>query len=389
MPLSAHTITIIGGGIGGLACALALRQRGAEVRVLEQADALSEVGAGIQISPNGFNVIRVLGLGPALEARSLRARAVSLRDYRRGSEVLQLNLRNLPPEQGYFFVHRADILDILANAVRDAGVKIRLLQKVETVLPGSPARIVLSTGDTLDSDLVIGADGLHSVARSALNGTVAPFFTGQVAWRAIVPNVTGHPVHARVHMGPGRHLVSYPLRDGSIVNLVAVQERQAWAEEGWSIPDDPRNLKAAFAEFDAEVHRLLEEVKTVYLWGLFRHPVARNWIAENVALLGDAAHPTLPFMAQGANMALEDAWVMARALSEGKSLEQGLTFYRNLRLGRVTRVVEAANGNAWRYHLRPGPVRFAAHLGLRAAGLLAPGMMLRQYDWLYRHDVTA
>ncbi|MEC3860602.1 FAD-dependent oxidoreductase [Mesobacterium sp. TK19101] len=383
----ATRITVVGAGIGGLACALALCQRGFDVTVLEQAEAITEVGAGIQVSPNGMRVIEALGLAEGLTARSVRARAVSLRDYRRGDEVLRLDLKALPEDQGYYFVHRADLIDILADAVRKAGARVRLLQHVDTIRPGAHPRIELATGERVETDLVIGADGLHSVLRPALNGAGTPFFTGQVAWRAVVPNVTAHPAHARVHMGPGRHLVSYPLRDGSQVNIVAVEERKGWVEEGWHVSDDPNNLKAAFAMFDAEVHRLLDEVTEVRIWGLFRHPVAQHWYGENCVLLGDAAHPTLPFLAQGANMALEDAWVLARCLEDFPARAEALRRYQKKRRERVVRVVDAASGNAWKYHLR-GPARVLAHAGLRLAGAVAPGRMLHQFDWLYGFDVT-
>ncbi|MDJ0822348.1 MAG: FAD-dependent monooxygenase [Paracoccaceae bacterium] len=388
MELNGLECVVAGGGIGGLAAALALRQRGAEVTVLEQAEAITEVGAGIQISPNGLRVIDALGLGEALTARSLRAEAVSLRDYRRGKEVVKLDLRHLPADQGYYFVHRADIIDVLAAAVREAGVSIRLLQKVVEIVPGVRPQVTLANGDAVGADLVLGADGLQSVLRGVLNGPAEPFFTGQVAWRAVVPNETAHPPQARVHMGPGRHLVSYPLRDGRQVNLVGVEERGAWAAEGWQHVDDANNMRRAFAGFDAEVHRLLDAVEAPGLWGLFRHPVARRWHGEGVALLGDAAHPTLPFLAQGANMALEDAWGLAAALAAEARVEAGLAGYQALRRERVVRVIAAANGNAWKYHLRNPLVRGVAHAGMAALARLAPARMLEQFDWLYGYDVT-
>lgn len=388
MSIRGCDITVIGGGIGGLAAALALRQRGAEVTVLEQAEAIAEVGAGIQVSPNGMRVLEALGLDTTLKKRSVRGRAVSLRNGVTGLEVARLDLTRLDGRQSYHFVHRADIVDLLAEAARGAGVHIRLLQKVRSVSPGARPRMELCNGDHRESDLVIGADGLNSVMRPALNGAAEPFFTGQVAWRCIVPNVTGQPAQARVHMGPGRHLVSYPLRDGSMVNIVAVEERGAWIPESWSQRDDADNLRAAFANFCPEVHHLLGAAEQPGLWGLFRHPVAGQWWAEGAALLGDAAHPTLPFLAQGANMALEDAWVLADALETEPDRDQALQRYQERRIARVRRVIDAANGNAWRYHLRPGPLRFAAHAGLGLLSRLAPGRMLAQFDWLYGHDVT-
>lgn len=382
------SVTIIGGGIGGFAAALALRARGFEVRVLEQAEAISEVGAGLQISPNGLRVLAALKLADGLRAGACRAQAVSLRDHRRGTEVLRLDLGRLPEGDEYHFVHRADLIGLLSQAARDAGVQVRLLQKVAAVHPGAPVRLEMANGDSCSADLVIGADGLHSVLRGALNGVVAPFFTGQIAWRAVVPNLVGQPPEARVHMGPGRHLVSYPLRGGQMVNLVAVEERRGWTEEGWSRFDDPANLRAAFAGFGGDVPQLLAAVDRPGLWGLFRHPVARRWHGEGVAILGDAAHPTLPFMAQGANMALEDAWVLAACLSSIGDRDAALARYQELRRERCVKVVEAANGNAWKYHLKNPLVRGVAHFGMGMLGRMAPDRMLGQFDWIYGYDAT-
>lgn len=388
MTLDSLDITIIGGGIGGLACALALRMHGAQVTVLEQSETISEVGAGIQVSPNGLRVIEALGLADALSACSLQGRAVSLRNGETGAEVARLNLTTLPSDQRYFFVHRADLIDLLLAAARSAGVTIRLLQHVDKVIPGAKPRVVLATGDHRDTDLVIGADGIHSAVRPALNNPTKPFFTGQVAWRCIVPNVTGHPAHARVHMGPGRHMVTYPLRDGTVLNVVAIEERKDWVSESWSQTDDPDAMREAFAGFDAEVHQILSQAEQPGLWGLFRHPVASHWYGENCAILGDAAHPTLPFLAQGANMALEDAWVLADSLAAAPHEAHGLQDYQSRRRPRVTRVINAANQNARNYHLSPGPFRFAAHTALSLMSRHAPGRLLGRFDWLYAHDVT-
>lgn len=387
MALTDRHIVVVGAGIAGLSVALALVQRGARVTVLEQAGEIAEFGAGLQISPNGVRVLRALGLGAGLEKIGVRARAVCLRDYRRGRQVFRLDLDH-DTGPGYWFVHRADLVDLLAGAVRHEDVQIRLLQKVDKVVPGAAPEVQLATGDTAHGDLVIGADGIHSKLRPVLNGVAAPFFTHQVAWRAVVPNIVGHPPHARVHMGPGRHLVSYPLREGLELNLVGVQERSDWAEESWRMSDAPDNFRQAFAEFGPEVHQMLAGLGDVALWGLFRHPVARVWHGAGVVLMGDAVHPTLPFMAQGANMALEDAWVLAEELDRAPDQAQALAAFQSRRHDRVTRVVETANGNARKFHLKFPPLRFAAHLGMQAASLVMPGRMQRQFDWLYDHDVT-
>lgn len=386
MSLLGLKIAVIGGGIGGLAVARALALRGASVTVLEQAPEITEVGAGLQISPNGFAVLDALGLGDDLAQTAVRGEAVSLRDYRKG-EVVRLDLTRLE-NRNYFFVHRADLIDLLARGARESGVKIRLLQQVQEVIPGTPPTIRLGNGSEMRPDLVIGADGLHSQARIALNGDDRPFFTHQVAWRAIIPNSMNLPPAARVHMGPGRHVVSYPLRRGQCLNIVAVQERSAWVEEGWHHTDDPDNLRAVFSDFGHEVQHMLSQVDDVRLWGLFRHPVAARWTGENIALLGDAAHPTLPFLAQGACMALEDAWALADELANSDHPMAGLAAYQRRRHARATKVINAATGNAWKYHIGFGPLRFAAHTALRLGGSLMPDRMLHQFDWLYLHDET-
>ncbi|VAV87437.1 Uncharacterized oxidoreductase [hydrothermal vent metagenome] len=386
MDLDGLKTLVIGAGIGGLAVARALALRGADVTVLEQAGEIAEVGAGLQISPNGFAVLKALGLGEGLRATSVQGRAVALHDYRRG-EVLRLDL-GLLEDQNFYFVHRADLIDLLAEAAREAGVKIRLLHKVDQVVPGDRPKVVLSNGAEIAADLVVGADGLHSKLRPVLNGDNLPFFTGQVAWRAIVPNDAGRGPEAHVHMGPHQHLVSYPLRGGRDLNIVAVQERPKWAEESWSQRDNPDALRAAFADFGPEVQGMLTKVDEVYLWGLFRHMVAPVWQGGGTALLGDAAHPTLPFMAQGAVMALEDAWVLADALARQDGVAKGLSSYQYRRAARARRVINAANGNARKYHLSFGPLRWAAHSVLKLGGSVAPKRMMTQFNWLYGYDVT-
>jgi 2-polyprenyl-6-methoxyphenol hydroxylase-like FAD-dependent oxidoreductase len=388
MKLSDLKITIIGAGIGGLATAICLRAQGAEVTVLEQSEAITEVGAGLQISPNGVAVLSALGLEEGLAKNAVRANAVVLRDHARSGQVLRLDLQRHAADQAFYFVHRADLVDLLATAARKAGVQIRLLQMVNFVEDAARPVVNLANGAKHFADLIVGADGLHSRVRAALNVATPPTFTGQVAWRATVPNAVNLPNEAQVFMGPGRHIVCYPLRGGALVNIVAVQERKTWAAESWSHTDEAENLQIAFADFQRTARTLLEQVETPGLWGLFRHPVANAWHGERLALVGDAAHPTLPFMAQGANMALEDAWVLADCLYRSETLALALSAYQARRRDRVTRVVNAANGNAWKYHLRFPPVRRTAHMALRMGGFVAPARMVRQFDWIYRHDVT-
>ena len=390
MALDGREITVIGAGIGGLAAAVALSRRGARVTVLEQAPEIAEVGAGIQITPNGAAVIEALGLGPTLGAAALPNSAVHLRDGATARTVVRLDLTGAGLARGYFLIHRADLIALLEWAARGAGVTLRLGSRVERVEHGpSGCKLLLDGGEVLDTALAIAADGLHSRARRALNPSASPFFTGQVAWRTTIPDAAArHLPEAEVFMAPGRHLVSYPIRGGRARNLVAVEERRDWTDEGWTHRDDPDRLRDAFSGFGGPARDWLAAVETVHVWGLFRHPVAERWHdGRAVVLLGDAAHPTLPFLAQGANMALEDAWCLAALLDRHDDTAAALDAYQAVRQPRTRRIVAAANANARNYHLS-GAARLAGHAMLRTAGAVAPGLVLRRFDWLYRHDVT-
>ena len=378
--MNGHPVVVVGGGIGGLTAALCFAFHGARVTVLEQAPVLSEVGAGLQITPNGAVVLARLGLGSALKSASLRAQAVCPTDALTGRKLARFDLTRLPGE-AYRFLHRADLLDILVKACQSNGVELRTGVQVAGVEAG---QLRLSQGDVAPEALIVGADGLHSVLRPYVTGPEAPFFTGQVAWRAVVqaPNLTEAAPEARIWMAPGRHVVTYPLPKGRL-NIVAVQEQAAWAPEGWSHDDAPATLQATFADTCPALRDLLAQVTQTRKWGLFRHQVAAQWHRDNIALVGDAAHPTLPFLAQGANLAIEDAWVLASVCDRGL----GLPAYQVLRKTRVQRAIAAANANAVNYHLH-GVRRMVAHGGLRVIGAVAPQVFLRRMDWLYGRDVT-
>lgn len=386
--LKGQDITVIGAGIGGLAAALALARRGARVRILEQADEIREVGAGLQISPNGMVVLEALGLGDTARALAVQSQGIWLHDGLSGKPVIGFDLEKYAQEQPFLLFHRADLQRMLADAARDAGVEIQTAQRVTGITPGETStEIEFADGRRESVGFLVGADGLHSVLRPVLNPPDAPFFTGQVAWRAVIPaNGTEKP-GARVDMGPGRHLVTYPLRGGTLLNLVAVEERAEWASEGWFHRDSPENLRAGFAGFCPEVRQVLDRVTDVFIWGLHRHPVAMEWHRGRTALLGDAAHPTLPFMAQGAVLALEDAWVLAASLAD-LGLNDGAALYQARRRPRATDIVEAANKNARAYHLSNPVLRGLGHGVLRLGNRFAPDKMFGRYDWIYRHDVT-
>jgi salicylate hydroxylase len=389
--LAGQEITVLGAGVAGLAFGWAAAQRGAKVTLLEQAEAVREVGAGLQIGPNGARVLRALGLDSAALAKTaIQANAVQMLDGPSGKRLLTMNLGARARDPGHYLFHRADLIDLLAQGARAAGVHLHLLSKVTAVdLSGNAPLVTTAQGAQMRPPLLIGADGLHSPTRAALNGPAKPFFTGQAAWRAVIAGDPNDAPVVQAYLGPGCHLVSYPLRGGTLRNIIAVVEQRDWVEESWSLSDDPANLRAAFAGFDPKVRAWLDAVQDCGLWGLFRHPVAATWQREMaagaVAIIGDAAHPTLPFLAQGAAMGLEDAYSLALALDRDGNA--GLSAWQARRAPRCSRIVEAANANARAFHLR-GAMRLAGHTALRLADRVAPGAMLSRYDWLYDYDAT-
>ena len=367
-------MNVVGAGIAGLATAAACARKGARVLLTEQAGDITEIGAGIQISPNGWAVIEALGLDQRLLDEGLRADSVELLDGRDGRLVLKLDFQHAAPDRRWVFVHRGKLIAALEDAARDAGARIALGTRLDT--PKLPGR---------DGPVLVGADGIRSVVRRAAFGPAEARFAGQVAWRAIIPDRTWRTV-AQVYMGPRRHLVSYPLR-GGLRNLVGIEERDDWVHEDWRQMDDPDRFRRAFASFAPQVARWLEMVEEVHLWGLFLHPVAKTWHRDGAVVIGDAAHPTLPFLAQGANLALEDAWALTRCLDEYDTVPRALTAFEQHRQPRAVRAVEAAFSNARAYHLENPALRYVAHSALRVGAKIAPGVPLRRFEWLYGYDV--
>ncbi len=382
MNIDGLNFAIVGAGIGGLAAAIALRKRGGKVVILEQAPEIAEVGAGLQISANGMAVLRALGVAGDTPVMAQHSFGTVLRDYRNGRFISRIPQPSAGPT---FYYHRADLIDLLLKRAVVEGVDIRLNSKVQAV-HDSPEAVEVQLADGQDSsfDCLIAADGGRSAIRPVLNGEEILGFTNQVAWRATIPwDRALKTPKAHLTMGPRRHVVTYPLRDQSLLNIVAIEERSDWQDEGWRLRGDPDDLRARFSDFGGTVHKVLRDVQETYLWALFLRPVARKWQNGRMALLGDAAHPTLPFMAQGACLALEDAWVLARSFDRN-TLAESLEAYEQARSTRARQVVDAASANARNFHLR-GPIRWGAQMVLTAMG----PRMGRRYDWIYDYDATA
>ncbi len=361
-------VVVIGAGIGGVAAAIAFAQQGATVEVFERAHAIEEVGAGIQISANGRKVLEHLGVvSPGPHDAAITSTGTEFRDGAQGRFVARV----APPAAGpTWYMHRADLLGLLIRRAEDLGVQFTLGQRQP---PGS-----------VQASLVIAADGAKSDWRSFVDGPCDARFTRQVAWRALVPwDGQGGTSSSVLSMGSGAHVVSYPLRAGSIMNLVAVEERDNWTEEGWRLQGDRAEFRARFAQFGGLVGEMIAEAFDLHLWALHARPVAKRWFRDNTVLLGDAAHPTLPFMAQGACLALEDACVLAKAVAGSADLDSGLKLYQSARQDRVKKVVQLATGNAWRFHM-PKPLAW----GAQAVLALGAGQLARRLEWVYSYDAT-
>jgi len=384
-----QTVLVAGAGIGGLTAALALAARGFEVRVLEQAERLEATGAGIQLSPNAARILIALGLGGALAACAVAPEALAIGSGRSGEVLARLPLgAHAAARYGapYWVVHRADLQQALYEAaVRHPAIAIRLGTRVDDYAAdgiGVTATAVTANGRHEErARVLIGADGLWSRIGRRFG---PPQFSRRSAWRAVVPADAVAPdlrrPETRLWLGPDAHFVHYPLRGGDEINLVAIVTDD-WAEPGWNVPGGREELLPHYGRWAGELRRLLQIPDRWQKWALFdRAPVPGPWGEGPVTLLGDAAHPMLPLIAQGGAMAIEDAAVLADRLASQRGDPAGACrSYEAIRRARTARVQREARENARIYHLR-GPAAFARNLALRALG--GP-RLLDRYDWLY------
>ena len=389
-------VLIAGAGLGGLAAALALLRMGCDVEVYEQAPELREVGAGLQLSANGTRAFYALGVGEALKAHSCEAQSKEIRIWNTGETWKLFDLGKVSVERygfPYFTVYRPDVLAVLADAVRalkpDA---IRLGQRcVGVTQDSSSVTLRLESGERIRGDALVGADGVHSRIRQALFGADRPQFTGIIAWRGIVPMDTLPPHMARMvgtnWVGPGGHVVHYPLREGRLMNFVGALERSDWQVESWTARGTTAELAADFRGWHEDVHALIRNIPEPYKWALMVRPPMARWSVGRATLLGDACHSMVPFLAQGAVMAIEDGYLLARALTEIEAaVPSRLARYERARLERTRRAVEGSADNIPRFHnaALADPVTARQYVDQEWAGQ----RIAERYEWLFRYDVT-
>ena len=390
-------VLIAGAGIGGLSAALALLQRGFEVDVYEQAPKLEEVGAGVQLSPNGTRALHAMRVLEALERSSCTAEGKEVRHWKTGETW---NLFDLGAEAierygfPYLTVWRPDLLETLAAAVRrEKPDAIHLGSRcVGFTQAGGRASLLLDGGRQAIGDALVGADGVHSQIRRALFGAEEPTFSGMIAWRGVVPMATLPQHMTRMvgtnWVGPGGHVVHYPLHRGELMNFVGIVERGDWLIESWSTRGSAEECTTDFAGWHEDVHRLIRGAPSLYKWALMAREPMERWTVGRVTLLGDAWHPTLPMLAQGAVMAIEDGFILARCFERWPTdVATALACYERARRERTRAIVLGSAANARRFHnpALADPIDAKQYLDRewsRAA-------ITSRYEWLFTYDVLS
>lgn len=389
--MSAPHILIAGSGIGGLTAAIALARRGFSVTVAEKRTGFGETGAGIQLSPNAGHILEALDLGLAVKRASVVAERLVVRRWQDGSPLAEMPMTTAGTAPPFRTIRRTDLHTLLLDAARSLpGIRLivgRGLRDISQNADGITATLATEAGqmETISALALVGADGLWSRSRELIGDTAPPVFTGYEAWRTLVPNASGRaaPGVVTLHLGPGRHAVHYPVSGGREINLVVIREAKE-AREGWSRDGEPGQLAAHLTKAEPMLHKLATAAPHWLVWSLFdRQPAAMA--QGRIALLGDAAHPVLPFMAQGAALAIEDAGVLTQELTVhlqqggAAALPAALAAYARARQDRARRVQATSRSNGRAYHLE-WPWAIARNFAMRRLG---PEGMRHRLDWLY------
>lgn len=356
----ANKVIIIGAGIGGLAAALALLRKGIDVEVYERAPALGEVGAGVQVTPNGAKVLMDLGLESAMLERGTVSKGKDTYLWNTGQKRPFIALGGNAADQfgaPYLTFHRADLHRMLQDAVQNAKPNAIFLnhefERLEQLDSG--VRVYFSGDRSAQADVVIGADGIHSRVRGQLFGIDKPQFTGCVAWRGLIPaeaiEATTNLSGGSMWLGPTAHIVAYPVRQGKLLNFIGMVDRDDWQVESWTERGTTQECLNDFQGWHPHVQHMVRHIETPFKWALMVRPPLEQWSKDCVTLLGDACHSTLPFLSQGANMAIEDSLVLARCLAATpEDPSHALRVYDAMRRPRTARIVNSSAEQLRRVH---------------------------------------
>jgi len=384
----AGQIAVVGGGIGGLAAAAFLRRANLTVTVYEQAEALGEVGAGLIVAPNAARLLRRLASAVRLE--DLGVALETGWEFRRWADGTVLFAQPLGEAcyrrygEHTWTMHRADLLAVLTSALGDVRVETGR-RCTGAAQDADGVTLTFAAGDPVRADAVVAADGTHSALREHVTTASTPRAYGLCAWRSLVPAAAVPPFARRpvqtLWLGHRHHLVHYPVRGGNLVNIVAFSPATDEEVESWSAAGRPEDLAAEFGGWDPSLGKLLAAAESVGRWSVLDRAPLRRWVSGRIALLGDAAHPMLPFYAQGAGQAIEDAAVLAGCLASGRQdAPTALERYERIRLPRASRVQEASRGRTAHHHLPDGPEQRARDAAFAAEDPLSHN------DWIYAYD---
>jgi len=388
-------VGIIGGGIGGLALAATLKQLGLEFQLFERAPAFGEVGAGVQMTPNAVKVLSALGLHDQLERVSFLPHSIVGRDWRTAAENFRIPLREECPRlygAEFFHIHRADLHSVLLSLVPPENTTLSS-QCVAVSQTKGTAVAKFADGREFEADLIVGADGIQSTVRRGLTGDSSPRFTGNMCWRMVIP--FERPPFDLVSpdssfwLGPKGHVVTYYISAGRAVNVVAIRETDSWVEESWNVPSTKEELIAGFPDWHPNVLNLFSRAQNVFKWGLFDRDPMKEWSVGRITLLGDAAHPMLPFLSQGAAMAIEDGYVLGHVLARETDPIAALQKYERLRLPRTSRVQLESRKRGETYHLASPLKRIYRNAIYRLKQRINPHSGGIQADWVYAYDAIA
>ncbi len=389
-------IIITGAGIGGLSCALCLANQGISSLILEKSETPTEAGAGIQLGPNAFHILKHLGLEQELERDASFPEKIVMYDAASGGALAhmplipQMQRRHKAP---YAVIHRAELHKILrARAEQSDKITLKYASSLSNFIDeGHCVTVQTMDRENYTARALIGADGLWSTVRDLILDDGPPRFTGQVAWRAVVRRDSVEErfkaLTTGLWLGERAHLVHYPISNGQLLNIVAIIEMTD-TPNGWSTKGEADNLLQCFENWAKPAYSLLKQVTEWRMWALYDRDPVPAWGVGRITLLGDAAHPMLPFLAQGGAMAIEDAYILAAFLKGNlKNPRSALRSYENARIKRTSRVVETSRSNATMFHLG-GPQRLMRNMALKTSTAV-PGLLLKKYDWLYGYKAHA